>query len=115
MISISDVLRNKRVLETKWVLRAADGRFKANLVSLGWKHRHDTDCRIVAAKDKKISRSRNSVLDQGELSTQHYFGKQYTSSWDEVPTVTSEVSKSEITRQEIYDVDTVPVIIQKRK
>ena len=49
----------------RWVKNAA--RFKATLVALGWKKRHDdTDCAIVAVKDK-FGRSRNGALDQGEL------------------------------------------------
>ena len=43
---------SKRVLGTKWVLRAGDGRFKARLVTTGRMQRHGTDRSIVAAKDK---------------------------------------------------------------
>ena len=77
---ISDAPRNKRILGTKRILRTAYGRIKARLVALVWKQRHDTDCVIVAAKDK-FGRPRNGTPAQGELLTQHSFGKQYTISW----------------------------------
>ena len=53
--SISNVPRDERIL------RAGDARFKARLISLGWKQRYGTDRAIVAAKDK-FGRSRNSAL-----------------------------------------------------
>ena len=62
MTATSNVPRNKRTS------RAGDGRFEAKLVTTEWMGRHDTDCTIVATKDK-FGSSRNDVLDQGELST----------------------------------------------
>ena len=54
-------------------------RFKARLVALGRKQMHGSDCAIVAVKDE-TGHSRNGALAQGELSIQHYFGKEYTTS-----------------------------------
>ena len=54
---ISSVFRDKMVLGTKWVVRAADGRLKARHVSVGRKQGHDTDYYAIVASKGKIGRS----------------------------------------------------------